>query len=86
MREMKWHIVDGNNNPLCWEHDDWKSERAIEFDTREEALEFMKIVFLNYPNLERDGASVIEGILYYDGGYVSGAEAKRLMEEELGEY
>lgn len=59
---------------------------AIEFDTREEALEFMKIVFLNYPNLETDGANVTEGILYYNSGYVSGAEAKRLMEEELGEH
>ena len=83
MREMKWHIIDGNNNPLCWECDGWESERAIEFDSEEEAKDFLAMIFLNYPDFRLSGVRIIESILYYDGGYVSGAEAKRLMMEEL---
>lgn len=43
MRELKWHIVDGDDSPLCWEYDGWESERAIEFDSKEEATEFVKM-------------------------------------------
>ena len=43
MREFKWHIVDGNDNPLCWEYDGWESERAVEFGSKEKATEFMKM-------------------------------------------
>ena len=83
MREMKWHIIDGDNNPLCWEYDGWESERAIEFESEEEAKDFLAMVFLNYLDFRLNGVRIIESILYYDGGYVSGAEAKRLMMEEL---
>ena len=85
MTDMKWHIVDGNNNPLCWEYDGWESERAIEFESEEEAKDFLAMVFLNYPNFRLNGVRIVESILYYESGYVSGAEAKRLMEEELND-
>ena len=85
MREIKWHIINGDNNPLCWEYDGWESERAIEFESEEEAKDFLKMVLLNYPDFKMNGARIVESILYYDGGYVSGAEAKRLMMEELNE-
>ncbi len=85
MRELKWHIVDGDNNPLCWEYEGWESERAIEFDSEEEAKDFLKMVLLNYPNFKMNGARIVESILYYDGGYISGARAVELMMEELNE-
>lgn len=61
MREMKWHIFNEDNNPLCLE------DRAIEFDTEEEAVDFFLTFFgeitkENCPN-------IVQGILYYDGGY-----------------
>ena len=85
MRELKWHIVDGDNNPLCWEYEGWESERAIEFDSEEEAKDFLKMVLLNYPNFKMNGARIVESILYYDGGYISGTRAVELMMEELNE-
>lgn len=85
MRELKWHIVDGDNNPLCWEYEGWGSERAIGFDSEEEAKDFLKMVLLNYPNFKMNGACIVESILYYDGGYISGARAVELMMEELNE-
>ena len=85
MRELKWHIVDGNDNPLCLEYDDWESERAVEFESEEEAKEFMRMVRLNYPDFRMNEARITKTILFYDGGYVSGAEAEKLMLEELNE-
>lgn len=85
MRDMKWHIVDGNRNPLCWDNNDWYSEQVIEFESEEEAKEFLKMVFLNYPGFRINGVNIVKSILYYDGGYISGAEARRLMVEELNE-
>lgn len=83
MRELKWHIADEDNNPLCWEYNGWESEHAIEFESEEEAKEFLKMVLLNYSDFRINGVRIVESILYYDGGYISGAEAKRLMMEEL---
>lgn len=85
MKDMKWHIVDGDNYPLCWECDDWESERAIEFDTEEEAKDFLAMVFLNYPDFRLNGVRIVKSILYYDGGYISGTRAMELMMEELNE-
>lgn len=73
-------------NPLCWEHDGWESERAIEFDPKEEAKEFMKMVLLNYPDFRMNESHITKTILFYDGGYISSAEAKKLMLEELNEH
>lgn len=85
MRELKWHIVDEDNNPLCWECDDWESEQAIEFESEEEAKDFLAMVFLNYPGFRINGVNIVKSILYYDGGYISGARAMELMMEELNE-
>ena len=85
MRNMKWYIVDGSNNPLCWEYGGWESERVIEFESEEEAKDFLKMVLLNYPDFRMNGAHIVESILYYESGYVSGAEATKLIEEELNE-
>ena len=85
MREMKWHIVDVNDNPLCWYNENWGSERAVEFDSKEEAKEFLEMVMLNYSDFKMNGAIIVRSILFYDGGYVSGVEETRLMEEELNE-
>lgn len=65
------------------EHDGWESERAIEFESKEEAKEFMKMVLLNYPDFRMNEAHITKTILFYDGGYVSAAEAKKLMLKEL---
>ena len=81
MRELKWHIVDGNDNPLCWEHDGWESERAIEFESEEEATEFMKMLLLNYPDFRINEAHITKTILFYDGDYVSGARVMKLMKK-----
>lgn len=85
MRELKWYIVDEDNNPLCWENESWECEQAIEFDTEEEAKEFLKMVLLNYPDFRMNEAHIVKSILYYDGGYISGARAMELMVEELNE-
>lgn len=58
---------------------------AIEFESEEEAKDFLKMVLLNYPDFKMNGAHIVESILYYDGGYVSGARAMELMMEELNE-
>lgn len=83
MRDMKWYIIDRDNNPLCWDNNEWYSDQAIEFESEEEAKDFLVMVVLNYPDFRLNGARIVESMLYYDGGYVSGAEAKRLMMEEL---
>lgn len=83
MRELKWHIINDDDCPLCWDNSNWESDRAIEFESKEEAKEFLKMVLLNYPDFKINGAHIVEVILYYDGGYVSGAEAKKMMLEEL---
>ena len=85
MRELKWYIVDEDNNPLCWEYDGWESERAIEFESEEEAKDFLKMILLNYPDFRMNGVHIVESILYYDGGYIFGMRALELMMEELND-
>lgn len=47
-----------------------ESERAIEFDSKEEATEFMKMVLLNYPDFKMNSSHIVRTILFYDGGYI----------------
>lgn len=62
IRPMKWHIYNPENLPLCWD------DAAIDFDSESEAQAFADA----HPEI---GEYVIkEDILYYDGGYISGAE------------
>ena len=60
-----------------------ESERAIEFDSKEEAFKFWEYINYYYPEVGREIYRIEETIHYYDGGYVSGAEAKRVRLEEL---
>ena len=86
MREPKWHLYNKNNEPLCWKNDEWESEKLIDFDTIEEAFKFWDYVNYYYPEAGRQIYGLKKTIHYYDGGYVSGVEAKRLMLEELNEH
>ena len=63
--------------------DEWESEKLIDFDTVEEAFKFWDYVKYYYPEAGRQIYGLKKTIHYYDGGYVSGAEAKKLMLEEL---
>ena len=83
MREMKWHLYNKDEEPLCWENDEWESEKLIDFDTFEEALKFWEYVNYYYPEVGKQIYGMKEIIHYYDGGYVSGARAMELMMEEL---
>ena len=77
MREMKYHIFNENKRPLCW------GDRAIEFNSEFEAIDFLKALRRIYPDFKIVDAEIKEVILYYDGGYISGREAMKLMNEKL---
>lgn len=81
MKNIKWYIINEDNNLLCWEN-----ERAIEFECEEEAKEFLKMVLLKYPDFKMEELYITKAIVFYDGGYVSGAEATRLMLKELNKH
>lgn len=85
MREMKWHLYNDNYEPLCWENDNWESEKLIDFDSIEEAINFWELTQKHYPEIGKDISRVKQDINYYNGGYISGAEALKLMTEELNE-
>lgn len=39
------------------------------------------MVLLNYPDFRMNEAHITKTILFYDGGYVSGAKAMKLMKK-----
>lgn len=41
----------------------------------------MKMVLLNYPDFRINEAHITKTILFYDGDYVSGARAMKLMKK-----
>ena len=45
----------------------------------------MKMVLLNYPDFRMNEAHIIKTILFYDGGYISGARVMKLMMKKLNE-
>ena len=53
MREFKWHLYNKDEEPLCWENDEWESEKLIDFDTLEEAFKFWEYVNYYYPEVGR---------------------------------
>lgn len=81
VRPMKWHIYNGNHEPLCWD------VTAIEFDTREAAERFLKSCFEegDRPDEFYDNAIIVEDILYYDGGYLDATNMVVAYDEESGE-
>lgn len=78
VRPMKWHIYNQNHEPLCWD------ATAIEFDTQEAADRFLKSCFVDgeYPDEFYDGATIVEDILYYDGGYLDATNLIVAYDEE----
>ena len=69
IKKMKWHIYHTmTGEPLCW------GEKALEFDTKESAEDFLGSIILNYcGNVEDfDKHTIVkEEILYYDDGYLN---------------
>lgn len=63
-----------------------KANVPLNLKVKKKQKKFMKMMLLNYPDFRMNEAHITKIILFYDGGYVSGAEAKRLMMEELNEH
>jgi hypothetical protein len=80
-RDMKWHIYDANNQPLCWE------DQALEFDFDSDACEFLNSAI---SNSEHDiefysEAEIRQDTLYYDGGYLNATHLRVAWDEETNE-
>lgn len=69
-RPMKWHIINRFSGACAVTEDD----KAIEFDTQDDALEYLESV--DNPEFVEE-AEIREGILYYDGGYADYSEARK---------
>ena len=85
VKSPKFHIYSFNDKVLCWKPDDEDNDRAIEFETQQEAESFLKMVALYYPEIYEEIEGVVKNILYYDGGYIQGILALELMKKELRE-
>ena len=85
VKDMKFHIYNFSHDPLCWELSEDDNDRAIEFDSEEEAKQCLELVRLYYPEIYEEIFGIVEDILYYDGGYIHGALAMELMKKELKE-
>lgn len=73
IRGMNYNIVQKKTNyPLTW------NDKAIDFGSEDEAAHFANECGIRL-GVE---AEIKKQILYYDGGYISGAEALTLMLEE----
>ena len=73
IRDMKYNIVQRETNyPLTWD------DKAIDFGSEDEAAHFANECGIR---LGVD-AEIKHQILYYDGGYISGAEALTLLLNE----
>lgn len=83
IKSAKFYIYNFDNEPLCWELDGEDNERAIEFETRQEAENFLTMVKLYYPKVYKEVMGIEEVILYYDEGYIPGMLALELMKENL---
>ena len=77
MRTLKWHIYNSEtpSKPLCWGH------AALEFDTKEDAVNFWESLPKTKENLE---ARIEQDILYYPSGSVN-VSGKILGYDEHGE-
>lgn len=73
IRPMKWHIFQkGTDYPLVWD------DKVIEFDTEEEAQRFANDYFNEE---ELTNIYIKECIFYYDGGYITALEVKRIRKD-----
>ena len=79
IRELKWHIYNEKNNPLCWD------DKMLEFDTEESANRFLHSC-IDDENFEEYcktyGISIQQTIAFYDGGYL---DATNLIVEHTDE-
>ena len=73
IRDMKWHIYNTEHEPLCW------NDNALEFDSREDAYDFLRDVD---EDLLLEGFTIVQDILYYDGGYINATDL-RIVNDEL---
>ena len=85
VKSAKFHIYNFNDEPLCWELDGEHNDRAIEFETRQEAETFLTLLALYYSEIYKDVMGVREDILYYDSGYIHGMLVLELVKKELRE-
>ena len=81
IRELKWHIYNEENNPLCWD------DKMLEFDTEESANRFLySCIDEIYEDFEEYcktyGVSIRQTIAFYDGGYL---DATNLIVEHTDE-
>jgi hypothetical protein len=72
VRDMKFHIYNMEHEPLCWEN------KALEFDFAEDAHDFLRDVDEDL----LEGCVVVQGILFYDGGYINATDL-RIVNDEL---
>ena len=49
IKDMKFHIYNFSHDPLCWELSEDDNDRAIEFDSEEEAKQCLELIRLYYP-------------------------------------
>lgn len=74
MRDMTYNIMNKELNvPLCWDG------KAIDFESEAKATVFALVAGID---LKKE-AEIKHQILYHDGGYISGKEALKLLNEEL---
>lgn len=73
VRDMTWNIFNKETGQvLTWE------EKAIDFASEESAKAFLAL------NGELvDTAEVKQGILYYDGGYISESDLVHIWQQEM---
>lgn len=83
MVDKKFYIFNSFDEPLCWEEDDWDSDKAIAFESYEEAEEFVSLIKEHYPDAYGDCVEIYDCIFFYDGGTVPGMLAKELFLKEI---
>lgn len=84
MRDMKVHVYGPDKLPLVWDVDEYNEDGClIDFETVEEAEIFLEAAAPYYPNIIEEVEEIVEDIMYYDGGYVSGALAFELLKKEI---
>ena len=75
-RDMKWHIYNMEQEPLCWDN------KALEFDFAEDAHDFLRDVD---ELMILEDAIVVQDILFYDGGYINATDLRIQFDDETGE-
>lgn len=73
VRDMTWNIFNKENGQvLTWEG------KAIDFASEDSAKAFLQL-----NDSIKDSAEVKQGILYYDGGYISESDLVHIWQAEM---